>query len=205
MNGINRLFASAARLDRAGIVVTRVGLVVVLVWIGGLKAFRYEDEGIVPFVANSPLMSFVYRQPAGEYRQHMNREGELVPANREWHERNGTYPFAYGLGSVIVAFGVMIALHPWLPRVVGRRQLPGLRDVAGDPLVPGHHARMLGAAAGQPGARLPAAVRCRPPGDQGRHHDGRGDRHDGRLGEGRSTGRRGPPRERPPGGIRPGK
>ena len=54
---------------------------------------------------------------AAEYRQHVNREGELVPANREWHERNGTYVFAYGLGSVIVAFGVMIALHPWLPRV----------------------------------------------------------------------------------------
>jgi uncharacterized membrane protein YkgB len=40
-----------------------------------------------------------------------------VPANREWHERNGTYVFAYGLGAVIVAFGVMIALHPFLPQV----------------------------------------------------------------------------------------
>ena len=117
MNAIDRLFESAARLDRAGIVVTRVGMVLVLVWIGGLKVFHYEDEGIVPFVANSPLMNFVYRQPAGEYKQHINREGELKPANREWHERNGTYRFAYGLGSVIVAFGVMIALHPWLPRV----------------------------------------------------------------------------------------
>lgn len=107
----------AARLDRAGITVSRIGLVVVLVWIGGLKIFKYEDEGIVPFVANSPLMNFFYRQPAGEYRQHMNREGDLVPANREWHERNGTYLFAYGLGSVIVALGVMIALNPWLPRV----------------------------------------------------------------------------------------
>jgi reactive chlorine resistance protein C len=96
---------------------TRIGLVIVLVWIGSLKAFRYEDEGIVPFVANSPFMSFFYRQPVGQYRQHMNREGDLVPANREWHEQNGTYLFAYGLGSVIVAFGVMIALHPWLPRV----------------------------------------------------------------------------------------
>jgi reactive chlorine resistance protein C len=117
MNTVTKLFETAARADRAGILVTRIGLVVVLVWIGGLKAFRYEDEGIVPFVANSPFMDFFYRQPAGEYRQHMNREGELVPANREWHERNGTYLFAYGLGSVIVAFGVMIALHPWLPQV----------------------------------------------------------------------------------------
>jgi uncharacterized membrane protein YkgB len=47
----------------------------------------------------------------------MNREGTLVPANRGWHERNGTYRFAYALGSVIVAYGVMIALNPWLPRI----------------------------------------------------------------------------------------
>jgi uncharacterized membrane protein YkgB len=117
LNRINKLVESAARLDRAGITLTRIGLVVVLVWIGGLKVFHYEDEGIVPFVANSPFMSFFYKAPAGEYRQHLNREGELVPANREWHERNGTYPFAYGLGFVIVLYGVLIALHPWLPRV----------------------------------------------------------------------------------------
>ena len=117
MNRREALLELAAKCDRVGVVVTRIGLIVVLVWIGSLKAFRYEDEGIVPFVANSPVMSFLYRQPAGEYRRHMNREGELVAANREWHERNGTYVFAYGLGSVIVAFGVMIALHPWLPQV----------------------------------------------------------------------------------------
>jgi uncharacterized membrane protein YkgB len=117
MDRVNWLFESAARLDRVGISVTRIGLVVVLVWIGGLKAYRYEDEGIVPFVANSPFMSFFYRQPAGEYREHMNREGQLVPANRQWHEQNGTYPFAYGLGAVIVAYGLMIALHPWRPGV----------------------------------------------------------------------------------------
>ena len=117
MNHFHALFELAAKSDRVGVAVTRIGLVVVLVWIGSLKAFRYEDEGIVPFVANSPLMSFFYRQPAGEYRQHMNREGDLVPANREWHERNGTYVFAYGLGSVIVVLGLMIALNPWLPQV----------------------------------------------------------------------------------------
>jgi uncharacterized membrane protein YkgB len=117
MDRINKLFELAARLDRVGITVTRIGLVVVLVWIGGLKVFAYEDEGIVPFVANSPFMSFFYHSPAGEYRQHMNREGDLVPANRQWHQQNGTYLFAYGLGSVIVLYGILIALHPWLPRV----------------------------------------------------------------------------------------
>ena len=96
---------------------TRIGLVVVLIWIGSLKLYRYEDEGIVPFVANSPAMSFFYRQPTGEYLGHMNGEGDLVPSNREWHERNGTYPFAHGLGAVIVSLGVMIAVNPWFPRV----------------------------------------------------------------------------------------
>jgi uncharacterized membrane protein YkgB len=117
MDRINKVIAFAAQLDRAGITLTRLGLVVVLLWIGSLKVFVYEDEGIVPFVANSPFMSFFYKQPAGEYRKHMNKEGELVPANREWHQRNGTYLFAYGLGSVIVAYGIMIALHSWLPGV----------------------------------------------------------------------------------------
>src|SRR3954449_9472758 len=109
MGRIDKLFEAAAGMDRAGIALTRLGLVVVLLWIGSLKAFAYEDEGIVPFVANSPLMRFLYKAPAGDYRQHVNREGKLVPANREWHQRNGTYLFAYVLGSVIVVYGVMIA------------------------------------------------------------------------------------------------
>ena len=117
MKTVIKLFEMAARADRTAIVVIRMGLVVVLVWIGSLKVFHYEAEGIVPFVANSPFMSFAYHQPTGEYRQHMNREGELIPANLEWHERNGTYLFAYALGAVIVAYGLMIALHPWLPQV----------------------------------------------------------------------------------------
>lgn len=117
MSGTQWVFEYAARFDRVGVTVTRMGLIVVLVWIGGLKWFFYEDEGIVPFVANSPFMKFFYRQPAGEYREHLNREGQLVPTNREWHRQNGTYTFAYGLGTVIVLYGVMIAMHPWFPRV----------------------------------------------------------------------------------------
>jgi len=117
MNAINKLFELAARMDHLGVSVTRIGLVVVLVWIGSLKVYKYEAEGIVPFVANSPFMSFFYTAPAGEYRQHVNKEGELNAANRAWHVHNGTYLFAYGLGSVIVLYGVLIALHPWLPRV----------------------------------------------------------------------------------------
>lgn len=113
---VRRLFEVASRMDRLGIAVTRAGLIIVLLWIGGLKVARYEADGIVPFVANSPLMSFFYADPAG-YKEHKNPEGALVETNRQWHEANRTYPFALGLGAVIVVYGLMLGLHPWLPQV----------------------------------------------------------------------------------------
>jgi uncharacterized membrane protein YkgB len=106
----------ASRSDRLGVAITRIGLIVVLLWIGGLKAFKYEADGIIPFVANSPTMSFLLKDP-GNYKAHKNPEGALVPENRAWHETNGTYLFAYGLGAVIVLYGLMLCLHPWLPQV----------------------------------------------------------------------------------------
>jgi len=117
MKKLIALFELASRADRVGVAVTRLGLIVVLVWIGSLKAFPYEADGIVPFVANSPFMGFFYAYSPPEYQQHMNKEGALVPANREWHERNHTYLFAYGLGTVIVTYGLLLCLHPWLPQV----------------------------------------------------------------------------------------
>jgi len=106
----------AAKLDGFGMGLLRVALVVVLVWIGGLKFADYEADGIVPLVANSPLMRFFYRHPA-EYRSHMNREGELKPQNRTWHMGNGTYRFSHGLGIVIIVIGVLIALYPISPTI----------------------------------------------------------------------------------------
>lgn len=117
MDGTTKLFEAMAQVDKRAIALTRLGLIVVLVWIGGLKVARYEADGIVPFVANSPLMSFFYAHPAPEYRQHMNKEGDPAPANHVWHEGNNTYTFAYALGAAIVSFGLMLSLHWWLPQV----------------------------------------------------------------------------------------
>ncbi|HSR05690.1 MAG TPA: DUF417 family protein [Bryobacteraceae bacterium] len=111
------LYAKAAAFDRIGMGLLRFGLVVVLVWIGALKFAQYEADSIVPLVANSPLMNFVYHHPAPEYRGYMNKEGELIPAHKQWHETNGTYPFARGLGLVIISIGVFIALDPFLPQL----------------------------------------------------------------------------------------
>jgi len=111
-----KLLDLAARMDKVGVTVTRLGLIVVLLWIGGLKAFKYEADGIIPFVANSPLMNFLISDP-DNYKQHRNPEGALVEENRQWHEQNGTYRFAYGLGAVICLYGIMIGLNPVLPQV----------------------------------------------------------------------------------------
>jgi uncharacterized membrane protein YkgB len=112
-----RLYGGAASLDRLGMGLMRFALVLVLVWIGGLKFAKYEADSIVPLVANSPMMSFFYHHPTPEYRTHMNKEGELNVAHRQWNESNGTYPVSYALGIVIVSIGLLIASHPLLPQL----------------------------------------------------------------------------------------
>ena len=104
----------ASRLDRVAMAMLRIALVIVLVWIGGLKFFDYEADSIVPLVANSPAMRFLYRHPA-QYRAQMNKEGEFIPQHREWQRENGTYSFSHGLGVVIVSIGLLIALYPVKP------------------------------------------------------------------------------------------
>jgi reactive chlorine resistance protein C len=114
--GITALYARAAALDRVGVGIARAALVIVLVWIGGLKFTDYEAEGIVPFVANSPAMSFLYHHPA-DYHGHLTKEGETNPANRQWNQENGTFAVSYLLGAMIVGLAILIALHPWFPQV----------------------------------------------------------------------------------------
>ena len=51
---------AAQKVQAFGRHVARYGLVLVLLWIGGMKFTAYEAEGISGFVANSPLMSWAY-------------------------------------------------------------------------------------------------------------------------------------------------
>ena len=95
----------------------RISICIVMVWIGGLKAFQYEADGIVPFVANSPLMSFFYTKEAPEYNEYKNPEGKTVQKNVDWHKTNGTYVFAYGLGAVILFIGVLTLLGIWYDKI----------------------------------------------------------------------------------------
>lgn len=114
---ITRILTIASTLDRVGMALLRSGLVIVLLWIGGLKFANYEADSIVPMVANSPLTSFLYHYSAPEYKHYMNKEGELKGANREWHRSNGTYRVSYGLGVIIMSIGILIAMYPIRPEL----------------------------------------------------------------------------------------
>jgi reactive chlorine resistance protein C len=50
----------SSRVEALGRELARYGLVVVVGWIGFMKFTAYEAEGIRLYVANSPLMSWVY-------------------------------------------------------------------------------------------------------------------------------------------------
>ena len=103
------ILASLAKLQSQFFNFMRIAIFIVMIWIGGLKAFQYEADGIVPFVANSPLMSFFYNNP-DEYKNHKNKEGEMIQKNIEWHTQNGTYTFSYALGTAIIIIGSLTLL-----------------------------------------------------------------------------------------------
>ena len=103
-----------ASLENIGKKVIRVGIVIVFLWIGFLKFFTYEADGIVPFVANSPFMSFFYNHPEG-YKKYSNKEGEFVAANHQWHKENNTYLFSSGLGAFLILLALLVAVHKLAP------------------------------------------------------------------------------------------
>ena len=81
----------SSRVEVVGRELARYGLVIIVGWIGFLKFTEYEAEGISLYVANSPLMSWVYG--------FMSHRG-----------------FSAMLGVVEVAIALLIAARPFSPR-----------------------------------------------------------------------------------------
>lgn len=124
----SRLYNRLLKLDAYFFNFLRISIFIVMAWIGGLKAFQYEADGIVPFVANSPFMSFFYKNAGNkvlnedqklvsEYILYKNPEGKIVKKNIDWHTANGTYIFSYGLGTMIVGIGILVLLGIWFPKI----------------------------------------------------------------------------------------
>ncbi len=110
---IKKLIQLLANSQSVFINLTRISIFIVMAWIGGLKVYQYEADGIVPFVANSPLMAFFYAKEAPEYMEYKNPEGKTVQKNIDWHKENRTYIFSFGLGAVIVIIGTLTLLGIW--------------------------------------------------------------------------------------------
>jgi uncharacterized membrane protein YkgB len=84
--------AWAQTLEAVGQHSVRYGLVLVLLWIGGMKFTAYEAEGISGFVSNSPLMFWAYQ---------LFSKGQ----------------FSVILGSVELLTAVLIAVRPFSARL----------------------------------------------------------------------------------------
>src|SRR5262245_41269792 len=82
----------SSQVEAVGSGLARYGLAAVVGWIGLMKFTAYEAEGISPFVAHSPLMSWVY--------------GPLSVRG-----------FSAVLGVVEVAIALLIAARPFVPRL----------------------------------------------------------------------------------------
>ena len=117
------------RLKSIGMHIARYGLAIVLIWISGMMFTAYQAEGIRPLVANSPLMSWVYRV--------MSAGG-----------------FSSLLGVVEIAIRGTHRAPAGMADGLGRGQRARGGDVPDDAELPGHHAG-LGA---EPG-RVPGPVR----------------------------------------------
>src|SRR5215813_10208953 len=83
--------AMSSRVEAVGRELARYGLVVVVAWIGLMKFTAYEAEGISRYVANTPLMSWVYG--------FMSHRG-----------------FSAVLGVVELIIAILIAARPFSPR-----------------------------------------------------------------------------------------
>jgi reactive chlorine resistance protein C len=93
----------ARTLEAVGRHTLRYGLVLVLLWIGGMKFTAYEAEGISGFVSHSPLMSWAY----------------------SWFSIRG---FSALLGATEIAVALLIAARPLSVRgsIVGSAMAVGM-------------------------------------------------------------------------------
>ena len=128
-----------------GVHAIRIAIFIIFIWIGGLKFWNYEAEGIVPFVANSPFMNFFYEKKAPEYKDYKLKEGEFDAKKKAWHTENNTYTFSHGLGLLIMSFGILTLLG------IDHRNT----------LLLNHNSRVLGARFREWRTRFSIAIWCR--------------------------------------------
>lgn len=78
--------------ERLGTLLLRYGLVIIFLWIGGLKFTAYEAKGIEPFLMNSPILSWAY-------------------------QALGLTTLAHAIGVIEILIGLCIAARAFSPKI----------------------------------------------------------------------------------------
>ena len=87
-----RTIVAGHQIEALGEFVLRYGLVLILLWIGGMKFTTFEAAGIQPLVGSSPFLSWMYALLSVQAVSSL-------------------------FGVVEISVAVMIALRPWAPKV----------------------------------------------------------------------------------------
>ena len=82
----------SSRTSAVAALVARYGLVIVIAWFGAMKFTHYESQGISHWVANSPLLGWVYNIVSIDAFGRLNGSIELIVA-------------------------ALLAVKPWFPKV----------------------------------------------------------------------------------------
>ncbi len=150
----------STRLEAAGAHVTRYGLVVVLLWIGGMKFTAYEADGISAFVSNSPLMSWAYQLLSTRQFSAMLGVTELLTAAliavRPWSARLSAGGSALAVGMFLTTLTFLFSTPGVIEPTLG---FPALSALPGQFLI--KDVVLLGAALWTAGEALRAVARER--------------------------------------------
>ncbi|WP_104740506.1 DUF417 family protein [Helicobacter bizzozeronii] len=109
--GLNQQIAQKiSQLKERAFWCVRLGLFVILAWIGSLKFADYEARGIVPLLAHSPLGKWLYHH-APSHQEHTKD----TPKDHAWHQQNKTYQVSYAIGALELFLAFLLLLGLWFP------------------------------------------------------------------------------------------
>ena len=135
MDGIRETTASRAigeRVYAAGGVLIRWGLVLVLLWIGGMKFTAYEAKAIQPLVANNPLVSWAYQVFSVQGLSNLLGSVELTIAAlialRPWSGKAAAIGSAMAAMMFLTTLSFLFSTPGWEPSLGG---FPALSDAGG--------------------------------------------------------------------------
>ncbi|MEN3316821.1 MAG: hypothetical protein V7643_222 [Mycobacterium sp.] len=92
VTGVTANELRSSRTTAIAALVARYGLVIVIAWFGAMKFTHYESQGISHWVANSPLLSWIYNIMSIDAFGRLNGSVELIVA-------------------------ALLAVKPWFPKV----------------------------------------------------------------------------------------